>query len=158
DQLRDRSASDVGSPRDLGSAVQFVVKLGTMSNGSGVRGEELRHVLRDAARSRAVAIRGAAIVDGDNALLRQAAQRHLPVITLDGNLIQLTESQVADTLQVQAKVEFALRRDQTIKGTLSGGATSFGSGPTISEQGRRKLQDEAIDGAVQSALRGADQG
>jgi len=160
EQLRRGSGGDAAdaSRRQLAPNVQYVVKLGMMNNGSGVRGDELRRVLHDAARSRARGIRGAAITDSDGSLLQQAAQRHLPVITLDGNVTQLLESRVADTLQVQAKVEFSLRRDQTLKGTLSGGATTFGSGPSISEQGRRQLQDDAIDGAVQSALRGADQG
>ncbi|MGH7297540.1 MAG: HEAT repeat domain-containing protein, partial [Polyangiaceae bacterium] len=91
-------------------------------------------------------------------LLAQAAQRHLPILTLDGSIMQLTEARVEGSVQVQAKVEFAVRREQTLKGTLSGAATTFGSGPGLSDQGRRQLQDDAVDGAVQSALRGADQG
>ena len=65
---------------------------------------------------------------------------------------------MAGSVQVQARVEFAVRREQTLRGTLSGAATTFGSSPTLSDQGRRSLQDDAVDGAVQSALRGADQG
>jgi hypothetical protein len=72
--------------------------------------------------------------------------------------MQLSESRVDGSVQVQARVEFAVRREQTLKGTLSGAATTFGSSPTLSDQGRRQLQDDAVDGAVQSALRGADQG
>ena len=97
-------------------------------------------------------------MDGDSALLAQAARRKLPVLTLDGSLMQLTESQVDASLQVKARVEFSMRREQTLKATLSGAATTFGSGPTLSAQSRRRLQDDAVDGAVQSALRGADQG
>jgi len=73
-------------------------------------------------------------------------------------VMQVTESRVEGSVQVQARVEFAVRREQTLKGTLSGAATTFGSGQVISDQGRRQLQDDAVDGAVQSALRGADQG
>ncbi len=141
----------------LGGNVRFVVRLGVMRNPSGVRGEDLRHVLQSATRSRIHAVRGAA-VDADGSLVAQALQLHLPVLTLDGSLTQVTEAHVASNVQVQARVEFAVRREQTLKGTLSGAATTFGSGPTLSDQGRRQLQDDAVDGAVQSALRGADQG
>jgi hypothetical protein len=99
-----------------------------------------------------------AVVEMDGSLLRQATERHVPIVTLDGNVTQLVESRVADTLQVQARVEFTVRREQTLRGTLSGAATTFGSGPTISDQSHRQLQDDAVDGAVQSAMRGAEQG
>jgi len=146
------------SPRVLAQGVRYVVRLGTMRNGTGVRGDELRLVLLDSARARARALRDAAVVEGDASLLRQAADRRLPVVTLDANLTQLVESRVAGSLQVQARVEFTVRRDQTLRGTLSGSATTFGSGPTISDPSRRQIEDDAVDGAVQSALRGADQG
>jgi hypothetical protein len=145
--------------RSLGPNVRYLVKLGAMRNPSGVRGDELRQVLHAAARSRAHGIKGAAVVDGaDPTLLAQAAERKLPIITLDGSLTQVNESRVEGSVQVQARVEFAVRREQTLRGTLSGAATTFGSTPTLTDQGRRALQDDAVDGAVQSALRGADQG
>jgi hypothetical protein len=147
-----------GAARGVGPAVRYVVRLGAMRNPCGVRGEEMRRVLRDAAVSRAHGLKGAAVLDNDPTLLAQAAERHLPVITLDGSLTQLLESRVAGTVQVQARVEFAVRREQTLKGTLSGAATTFGSTPSLSDQSRRQLQNDAVDGAVQSALRGADQG
>lgn len=153
----EQAPSDGGS-RALGANVRYIVKLGAMRNPSGVRGEELRRVLREASLSRAHILKGGAVVDGDAEALARAAERHLPVITLDGSLTQVLESRVAGTVQVQARVEFAVRREQTLKGTLSGAATTFGSSPSISDQSRRQLQDDAVDGAVQSALRGADQG
>jgi hypothetical protein len=157
DHIRRGIASDPGLGR-LGPDVRYVVRLGAMRNPSGVRGEDLRRVLQSAARSRARAIHGTAVVDSDAGLLAQAMERHLPVLTLDGSVMQLNESRVEGSVQVQARVEFAVRREQTLKGTLSGAATTFGAGQTISDQGRRQLQDDAVDGAVQSALRGADQG
>ena len=160
DQLRRGVAADQPSAdsHKLGPNVRYVVRLGSMRNPSGVRGEDLRRVLQSAARSRARGLHGTAIVDADAALLAQAMERHLPVLTLDGSVMQVTEARVEGSTQVQARVEFAVRREQTLKGTLSGAATTFGSGQVISDQGRRQLQDDAVDGAVQSALRGADQG
>ena len=160
DILRNTASAPQPSPdpRQLGPDVRLVVRLGVMRNGTAVRGDELRRVLHDAARSRARSIHGVAISDGDTSLLSQARSRHLPVITLDGSVTQLSESAAAGNLQVKANVEFAMRREQTLKGMLSGAATTFGSSLQISDQGRRQLQDDAVDGAVQSALRGADQG
>lgn len=152
------AGGDAPSGRTLPADVKYVVRLGQMRNPSGVRGDDLKRVLQNAARSRARSIRSGAVVEADAGLLAQAAQRHLPVLTLDGSVMQVTEARVEGSVQVQARVEFAVRREQTLKGTLSGAATTFGSGQTISDQGRRQLEDDAVDGAVQSALRGADQG
>lgn len=159
EQLRSGHAGGGDAPpADAPSSARYVVRIGSMRNPSGVRGEELRRVLRDAALSRAHGLRGGTVIDGDPTALAAAASRHIPVITLDGSLTQLVESRVAGNFQVQARVEFAVRKEQTLKGTLSGAATTFGSTPTISDQGRRQLQNDAVDGAVQSALRGAEQG
>jgi hypothetical protein len=151
-------ASPEGAPRQLAADVRYVVRLGVMRNGTAVRGDELKRVLQTAAKHRARALHQAAVIESDAHLLAQAAERHLPVLTLDGSLTQLLESLVAGSVQVQARVEFTVRREQTLRGTLSGAATTFGAGPTLSDQGRRQLQDDAVDGAVQSALRGVEQG
>jgi hypothetical protein len=152
------SGDDDGSPQQIPAGARYVVKLGTMRNAAGVRGEDLRRVLRNSTRTRARELKDAAVLENDSPLLAQAARRHLPVVTLDGNVTQLLESRIASSMQVQAHVEFTVRRDQTLRGTLSGGATTSGSGPTLTDDGRKRLEDEAVDGAVQSALRGADQG
>jgi hypothetical protein len=134
------------------------VVLGTMRNPSGTRGDELRRVLSDAARARVQALHGVLLSEADGPLLQQAAARHVPVVVLDGSVSAVSESSADGNVQVRARVEFTVRRDQALKGTVSGAAITFGSGPKLSELGRRRLQDDAVSGAVQSALRGADQG
>ncbi len=159
DRLRSASAVAAASPaHGLGADVRCVVVLGAMRNPSGTRGDELRQVLSDAARSRVQALHGVLLSDADGPLLQQAAARHIPVVVLDGSVSAVSESRAEGNVQVRARVEFTVRRDQTLKGTVSGAAITFGSGPTLSEPGRRRLQDDAVSGAVQSALRGADQG
>jgi hypothetical protein len=150
------AAQGTDARRGLAHDTRVVLRLGTMRNNTGVRGDELRRVLHDAARERARSVRGAEVADSDAALLAQAAARRVPVLTLDGLLIRLTESLADGNVQVRAMVEFALRREQELRGVLSGAATSLGSGETISDQSRRRLQDDAVDGAVQSALRGTE--
>ena len=143
---------------DLAPTVRYVVRLGDMRNGSSVGREDLGRVLHDAARMRAGGLKDAAVIDANPRLAKQAADRHLPIITLDGLVTQVTESPSAGGLQVRASVEFSLRRDQVLRATVSGAATAAASSPAISDRGRRQLQDEAIDGAVQSALLAADRG
>jgi hypothetical protein len=148
-----------GARRTLGPNVRYVVRLGSMRNATAIRGDEMQGVLKVATRSRVRMMQGAAVAtEGDSALLAQASGRKLPVITLEGSLTQLAEASVAGSVQVQARVEFLVRRAQVLKGTLTGGATTYGTTPTLSDLGRRRLQDDAVDGAVQSALRGAEQG
>ena len=155
----ERNANAVAkrSADELGAEVRYVVSLGEMRNGSGVGGNEISLMLRDSARTHAHAFREAAVVEADGPLARAAAERHLPVITLDG-IVTLSEAPAAGALKVRAAVEFAVRRDQVLRAILSGAATALGSSPTISEHGRRVLEQGAIDGAVQVALGSAEQG
>ena len=139
------------------SEVRYMIALGAMHNATGVRGDDLCQVLSNAARERSLAMPGAAVVD-DAHQRKAAARRHIPVITLDGNLSQIVESNVGDSVQVHVRVDFTVRRDQTLKGTVSGAATTFGSAATMTPEARQRLQDDAVEGAVQSALRGAEQG
>jgi hypothetical protein len=163
-QIRHANVAEpaTGDARHLPAGVRYLVELGSMRNHSGVggaRGEELEQVLADAARTRAQAMRGTVLIDdGDDSLRRQAAARHVPVITLDGNVMQIAEARVGGGTQVQVHVEFAVRRGQTLKGTVSGTATTFGPGGEITDEGRNKLQQDAVAAAVQSALRGAEEG
>jgi hypothetical protein len=162
-QLRKNAGSD-GSDGDgapahhLAPGVHYLVELGSMSNHSAVGGDDLARVLGGAARERAGSMRGTAFSDGDASLRQQAAKRHVPVITLDGNVTQVTESRIAGGTQVQVRVEFAVRRGQTLKGTVSGAATTFGPGADLTDEGRRSLEQDAVQAAVQSALRGAEDG
>lgn len=159
DAVRGGAAEAQGdATRTPPSEVRYMIAIGAMHNGTGVRGDELCQVLTNAARARSLTLPGAAVVDSDGHQRRTAARRHIPVITLDGNLAQIVESKVGGSVQVHARVDFTVRRDQTLKGTVSGGATTFGSSATMTPEARQKLQDDAVDGAVQSALRGAEQG
>lgn len=144
------------------NGVQVVIQLGTMKNTSGIRGEQLTDVMRNATTARARNLPNAVVAaPGDTALLQRAQAKSIPVMALDGTILQLSQTQSSASVTVQARVEFSMRKvpDQTLKGTLTGAATSVGTsaGPT-SAVGILRLQDQAVDGAVESALRGADQG
>ncbi len=143
-------------------AVRYVVQLGSMKNESGVRGEQAAVVLRSATLARARSLSGAVVAEpGDSSVLVQANERHLPVLVLDGLLQHLTQSQRDTQLNFDARVEYIVRRmpDQMLRGSLSGAATSVGSLSALSNPMLvANLQNQAIGGAVESAMRGADRG
>jgi hypothetical protein len=139
-----------------------VVAIGDMRNRFGVRGDHASDVLRAATRSHARAIPGAFISEaGDTSTLRQAATRHLPVLMIDGSIQRLSVGQQNAQVSYNAQVDFSMRRvpEQALRGMLSGSATSFGSASAVHDPSIvTLLQDQAIEGAVESALRGAARG
>lgn len=140
--------------------VQLVVQIGTMRNSTAIRGTDVADVLRNAAASRARNMRNIAVaMPTDSAILTRAAGAHVPVILLDGNVTKLTQQASGSNVTCQAEVEFVVRKipDQSLRSTLQGSAAAMGSG-TTSARGMASLQDQAIGGAVESALRNADQG
>ena len=145
-------------PAALAPNVRYVVAMGVMRNGSGQRGDDLCRVLLGAARARARALRGAVVVDNDAPLLKLAAAKHVPIVTIDGTISQIVESHAQHRVVVHARVEFTVRRNQALWATLSGTASSTNSDGALADEARQRMQDDAIDGAVQSALQGAEQG
>jgi hypothetical protein len=141
---------------------RYVVQLGVMKNRTSVRGEQATDVLRTATAARARFIPGAVVTDGrDPALLAQASARHVPILQLDGSLQRLAQVQRNTQVTFDAQVEYSVRRipEQMLRGTLSGAATSVGSVTALGDPSLvAQLQNQAIDGAVESALRGADRG
>ena len=145
----------------LGSA-RYVVQLGNMKNATNVRGESLGTVMRSATRTRAAALKGGVFVEAaDGQLVKQAGERKIPVLLLDGTITRLAQGASNGNVMFQAQVEFTVRKmpQQTLQGTFTGAATTTDSAQVLSNLGRvAELQDRAVDGAVESAMRGADRG
>jgi hypothetical protein len=141
---------------------RYVIELGDMKNRTGIRGDQPSGILRNSTRTYATNLPGAVVAEGvDPGARQEAASRHLHVLALDGTVQRLTQGQRDTQLTIAAQVEFSLRRvpEQSLKGTLSGTATSIGSTSALaSPQLVAQLQDQAIDGAVASAMRGAAEG
>ena len=145
----------------IGNA-RYVVQLGDMKNATNVRGESLGTVMRSAAKTRASSLKGALVVDGaDASVVQQAGERKIPVLLLDGRITRLAQGASNGNVMFQAQVEFMVRRvpQQTLQGTFSGAATTVDTAQALQNQGRvMELQNRAVDGAVESAMRGADRG
>lgn len=146
----------VGSNASLTGA-RYVVQLGAMKNVSGSRGDDLDTIMRTAARTKAGTIKGAVVIDGnDAAMIKKATAANIPVLQIDGNLTKLTQVIGTDgATVVSAKVDMSVRKlpGQTLKGTVSGNASgSAGSSHGTSAQGIRELQNRVVGGAVESAV------
>jgi hypothetical protein len=138
---------------------RYVVRFGDMRNNTGVAGDNIDVVMRDAARQHRIP--GALVVDeSDDATLEAARSKHIPIFLLDGALTRLAQARQGGGIGFQAQVEFSVRQvpEHTLKGMLSGAATSVDPAANITENRKRELQTLAVGGAVESALRGADQG
>lgn len=160
DKIRGAAAvrSSTGSPGDAAAALasaRYVVQLGAMKNVSGVRSDDLDGVMRRAARAKAGTIKGALIIDGtDPNVLKRAAERKIPVLQVDGNLTNLTQSTSTDgSTVISAKVDMSIRKlpGQTLKGMVSGKA-SGSNGSRVSSQAIVDLQNRVVGGAVESAV------
>jgi hypothetical protein len=149
-------------PQGVWQNARYVIELGDMKNRTGIRGEQPSGTLRNSTRTYATGLPGVVVTEGiDPGARREAASRHLHVLALDGTVQRLTQGQRDTQLTIAAQVEFSLRRipEQSLKGTLSGTATSIGSTSALANPLLVvALQDQAIDGAVASAMRGAAEG
>jgi hypothetical protein len=153
-----RSGADPVAAPPPGHA-RYAVAIGQMRNLTGVREGELSAVLRDAARMQAHSLPGALVYDdGDPGAVH--ANSKMPVLLLEGQLTRLAQAESSGAMRIEARVEFSVRRvpQQTLKGTLSGGATAVESVRTLSGQRLIELQNQTVGSAVESALRGADSG
>ncbi|HVJ90478.1 MAG TPA: HEAT repeat domain-containing protein [Labilithrix sp.] len=157
DKLRASAAVKSSSPPRPTSlaGAHYVVQLGAMRNMSGVRSSDLDGVMRQAARAKAGAIKGAVVIDGsDPNVVKKATEKRIPVLQLDGNLTNLTQVIGTDgSTVVSAKVNISVRKlpGQTLKGTVSGKA-SASHGARATERGLQELQDRVVGGAVESAM------
>jgi hypothetical protein len=162
-QMRTTIATLTGSGADQAPAAtpahaRYAVAIGHMKNLTGVRESELSAVLRDAARMQAHSLPGALVYDEGEPV--PGVTGKMPVLLLEGQLTRLAQAQASGAMRIEARVEFSVRRvpQQTLKGTLSGGATAVESVRTLSGQRLIELQNQTVGSAVESALRGADSG
>jgi hypothetical protein len=153
------SRGDVTGAAAPHGRVRYAVAIGQMRNLTGVRDGELAQILRESARAQAASLPGAVVYDASDPAAERAADR-MPVLLLEGQLTRLSQSSSNGSTRIEARVEFSVRRvpQQTLKGTLSGGATAVEPTRTLSGSRLADAQNQAVGSAVESALRGADTG
>jgi hypothetical protein len=140
---------------------RYIVQIGDMHNSTNVARADVGEVMRSATSARAQSLPGALVTDGtDRALLERAGSKKVPVLLLDGSLTRLAQQQQGNNVSCQARVEFTIREipQHVLRASLSVAATTFGSSQPVTQRVIVELQNQAVDGAVESALRGAETG
>jgi hypothetical protein len=87
-----------------------------------------------------------------------AQAQKTPMLVMDGVVNRLAKGARGSNLTVSAQVEFVVRRapEQSLKGTVSGAAEAQDTAGVAPNQRRvAQLENQALQGAVDSALKGA---
>jgi hypothetical protein len=149
------SKAMASAPPDWKST-KYVVKLQKVTNGSGVRGEQLAAVFEASTRNKLRDIPGVYVLPGDStatAMLAQATTKGIPVLGIDAKVVLLDQANFAGDVKIQAKVAYAITKVMVIKSAIEGNASSIGSASSAKNPSSLvKLQDMAVDGAVASAM------
>ena len=139
-------------------AARVLVKVGQLRNLTPSRGPQVFEAFRGATRAKAAEIPGVELIGDDSEGTAESAARKLPVLVLDGVLNRLAQAASGDRLSVSAQVEYTFRKvpEHALRGTISGAARAEG-GDTSSRSRQRvaDLENQALRGAVESAMRGA---
>jgi hypothetical protein len=139
---------------------RYVVVLGSMENRSGFTHPPLAQVLRNEVVRGLAGVYGVAIVRDavDAAAEREITRRRIRRYRLDGS-IRTVRAEPGHDVRVRCEVSLMLMDDpgRNLRAALSGAAT--GSEPvragTFRTQQERRLAEQALEGAVRSAMNGA---
>jgi hypothetical protein len=152
------AALEPAAPAAAPGAARVLVKLGQMQNLAGARGAQLRDVFRGATRARASALPGVEVLGDASEALGEGALRQLPVLLLDGVVIRLRRGSEAGRVIVSAEVEYVFRKtpEHALKASFAGSAKALGGAQAPTDGARvALLEEQALRGAVESAMRGA---
>jgi hypothetical protein len=139
---------------------RFLVKVGQLRNLSAVRGPQVADLFRGATRARAAELPGVELLGEGIEGHSEAARRKLPLLVLDGVVNRLAPGARGERLTVSAQVEYTFRKipEHALRGTITGAAQAEGgaTSPLVKEK-MAELEEQALCGAVESAMRGAPQ-
>lgn len=137
---------------------KVLVKVGQLRNLTASRGPQLVEAFRGATRAKAAELPGVELIGDDSEGNAEAATRKLPVLVLDGVLNRLAQAGSGDRFSVSAQVEYTFRKvpEHALRGTITGAARAEGGDASPrSRQRVADLENQALRGAVESAMRGA---
>ncbi len=142
--------------------VRYVVVMGEMANQSDFRdATPLLGDLREQVRRGLRLLRGVAFFESSEALSaearREVRRRRLPLLRLDGNLMEVNRRRQGRELSVRCSVNLVLVTEpgRDLRGMLTGAAT--GSEPTQRNRNAQvqRLAQQALTAAVRSAMSSA---
>lgn len=139
-------------------AARVLVKLGQLKNLTGVRGLQLIEVFRGATRTHASALPGVEVLSDATEGKRESEARKLPLLVLDGVVNLMAQGSSGTQVTVSAQVEFVFRKmpEHALTGSITGAARARDSSRILQDQSLvAQLENQALQGAVESAMRGA---
>lgn len=161
DPLRMPSVEVTPPQRDVDwGSVRYVVVLGAMQNRSGFAADRLGQVLQAEVHRHLVVLRGVATLsdaaphaDAD----REIARRHLPQMRLEGSVARVQRQVSGRDLSVRCEVSLMLMDEpgRNIRAALNGAATGSERAGSARATQEVRLAEQALAGAVRSAMSGA---
>ena len=113
---------------------------------------------RGATRANASALPGVEVLSDATEGKQEAQTRKLPLLVLDGVVNRMAQGSSGQQVTVSAQVEFVFRKmpEHALTGSITGAARARDSSRVLSDQSLvAQLEDQALQGAVESAMRGA---
>jgi hypothetical protein len=139
--------------------VRHVVVLGSLENRSAFAEPSLAQVLEREVMRHLIVLRGVAVLR-DGQISPSAAQeiqrRRLPKLRLEGSLNRVDRQAQPQQVSVRCEVSLMLLDDgRNLRGVLNGAATGQAERRGAREQQERDLAEQALAGAIRSAMSGA---
>jgi hypothetical protein len=140
--------------------VRYVVVLGNMENRSNFHDAGLDALLEREVTRNLIVLRGVAVLPGDRVPAtaeREIARRRLPELRLEGSLNRVDRRAQPRQISVRCEVSLMLMDEpgRNLRGVLNGAATGSQPRRGHREEQERQLAEQALTGAVHSAMSGA---
>jgi hypothetical protein len=140
--------------------VRYVVLLGTMQNRSTFHHDGLDQLLVREVTRALIVLRGVAVLPADQvppSAEREIQRRRLPKLRLEGSLNRVDRRAQSRQISVRCEVSLMLMDEpgRNLRSVLNGAATGSQPRRGLRDQQERQLAEQALSGAVHSAMSGA---
>lgn len=136
-------------------AARFVVKIGNLSNRTGVRSTEIERTFRESTRKQVAKVPGAVVPGEREDASSVARARSLPMVAIDGSLSKLASAKSGSDVGWDAQVEYLIKQmpQQQLKSTIKGRGKALANAAAVRGPSEHaQLQTDAVNAAVESAL------
>lgn len=150
-----RRSAEGASAAQASPAARFVVKLGTLSNRTGVRSPDIERTFRESTRKQVAKVAGALLPGEREDASSIARAKNLPMVAIDGSLSKLASAKSGSDVGWDAQVEYLIKQmpQQQLKGTIKGRGKALANAAAVRGPSEHaQLQTDAVNAAVESAL------
>lgn len=133
---------------------KYIVTLGKIENKSG--NAKVSAHFTSMVKAELGRVPGVEVASSAEDAEKKAKEKSVPTIGVDGRLVTLAKSNSGSDVAFAAKVEFVIRKDQSLKATVKGDAKALANSKQVKGDSElATLQADAVTAAIQSALKGA---